>query len=166
MAKYVFIYTGATKGASQENWTSWFESLGDRVAEAGYPFFGASATFNSSGVTGGGASSAGGYTVVNADSIDEATTVAKGCPIVPSGERGSLRGVRDVIRIDQRPGAPEAPGTFAPQVSQFFWHLRINGEVVRAARGAGEPPAIERPTSRAKLNANDPGLRQIQSDAS
>ena len=85
MAKYVFIYTGATKGASQEDWTSWFEGLGDRVAEAGYPFFGASATVNFSGVTGGGASSAGGYTIVNADSIDEATTVAKGCPIVASG---------------------------------------------------------------------------------
>ena len=60
------------------------ERPGDRVAKTGYPFFGESATVNSSGVTSGRASKAGGYTVVNADSINEATTIAKGCPIVPS----------------------------------------------------------------------------------
>jgi hypothetical protein len=50
MAKYIFIYTGGDRAAPQEDWISWLRGLGDRVAEAGYPFFGESATVNSSGV--------------------------------------------------------------------------------------------------------------------
>jgi hypothetical protein len=84
--KFVYVYTGgqmpdtpeAQEKAMQE-WGAWFGSLGDAVTDPGNPFA-ASATVGPGGVTDGGASKVGGYSIVTADSLADAVAKAKGCP--------------------------------------------------------------------------------------
>jgi hypothetical protein len=91
MAKFVYIYTGgqmaetpeAQEKAMQE-WGAWFGILGDAITDPGNPFAGA-VTVSPSGVTNGGAAGAGGYSIVTADSLDEAAALAKGCPVLTGG---------------------------------------------------------------------------------
>lgn len=91
MAKFVFFYTGgqmAGTPAEQEQvmqaWGAWFGALGDAVADPGAPF-GNSATVGSGGIADAGASGGGGYSIVSADSLSDATALAKGCPVLAGG---------------------------------------------------------------------------------
>jgi hypothetical protein len=91
MAKFVYIYTGgqmAETPAAQEQamqaWGAWFGTLGDSVTDMGTPF-GSSATVSSGGIADGGAAGAGGYSIVSADSLSDATAMAKGCPVLAGG---------------------------------------------------------------------------------
>jgi hypothetical protein len=91
MAKFVYVYVGGQMAETPEAqeqamqaWGAWFGTLGDSVADAGNPF-GNSATVGSSGVTEGGKSGAGGYSIVSADSLSDAAAKAKGCPVLAGG---------------------------------------------------------------------------------
>jgi hypothetical protein len=92
MAKYLVAYTGGGMAATPEEqqkamdaWMGWFASLGDAVVDAGAPF-GPSAAINSNGaVTDRGPSQLTGYSVISADNLDDATSKAKGCPILTNG---------------------------------------------------------------------------------
>jgi YCII-related domain len=73
MAKFLYLYSGGemaeTPEAQQEQmqaWTAWFGTLGDSVVDIG-------------------TSRLGGYSIINAESLDEAATQAKGCPVLQSG---------------------------------------------------------------------------------
>jgi hypothetical protein len=100
MAKFVYVYIGgqmAETPAAQEQamqaWGAWFGTLGDSVADMGNPF-GNSATVSSGGVADGGKSGAGGYSIVSAGSLSDATAKAKGCPVLASG--GSVEIYEDI----------------------------------------------------------------------
>jgi cytochrome c556 len=69
----------AAQQAVMQAWMSWFGELGDAVVDGGAPF-GASTVV-------GGSSAAGltGYSVISADSLDAATAMAGGCPILTDG---------------------------------------------------------------------------------
>lgn len=69
---------------AMQDWMTWFGTLGEAVADSGNPF-GASATVSPGGVTDGGASKVGGYSIVTADSLTDATAQAKGCPVLTGG---------------------------------------------------------------------------------
>ena len=92
MAKYVYLYTGGSMAETPEAqaqvmqaWGAWFGELGAALIDGGNPF-GASASVQTDGsFSAGGASGIGGYTLINADSLDDATTKAKGCPVLTSG---------------------------------------------------------------------------------
>ena len=91
MAKFVYLYTGGQMAETPEAqaevmqaWGAWFGSLGDTVADMGNAF-GGSATLSDGGASGGGASKVGGYSIVNAESLDDATSLAKGCPVLLGG---------------------------------------------------------------------------------
>lgn len=92
MSKFVLAYTGGGMAATEEEqaavmeaWGAWFGQLGDAVAEIGNPFA-TSAVVGPDGATSAvGPSGLTGYSVVNADSLDSATTLAKGCPVLASG---------------------------------------------------------------------------------
>jgi hypothetical protein len=86
MGKYVFAYRGgsapegeAAQQAVMEAWMGWFGVLGQAVVDGGAPF-GASTVV-------GGSQAAGltGYSVVSADSLDAASAMAGGCPILADG---------------------------------------------------------------------------------
>ena len=73
MGKFVLVFKGGSIPQTEEEqkqvmdaWTAWFGGLGDSVVDMGNPF-GASAA-----VGGGGTSGLTGYSIVNADSLDDA----------------------------------------------------------------------------------------------
>jgi hypothetical protein len=89
MAKFVYIYSGGKMPETPEEgqqvmaaWGTWMGGLGSAITDQGNPF-GASTSVSPSGV--GGAGPAGGYTIINADSLDDATKKADGCPILAAG---------------------------------------------------------------------------------
>jgi len=91
MAKFVYLYSGGSMAETPEEqatvmqqWTAWFTELGSIVADPGAPF-GASAGVSGVGTTGSGSLGATGYSVVAADSLDDALASAKGCPVLASG---------------------------------------------------------------------------------
>ena len=91
MSKYVLVYAGGAMAetpeaqqASMDAWNGWFSSLGDAVVDGGNPF-GGSATVSGDGVTETGLLGASGYSLVTANSLADATGLAKGCPIIADG---------------------------------------------------------------------------------
>lgn len=88
MPKFIFAYHGGGRPETPEEgqkemaaWMAWYEKLGPSIVDGGAPV-GMSQTVTSGGVEGnGGSNPLSGYTVVSAADIDEATTLAKGCPI-------------------------------------------------------------------------------------
>src|SRR5688572_21055303 len=87
MKKFVFLYYGAwSETPTQEMkdaWSSWFASFGDKMVDGGNPFgAGREITHAGSKELPLGAESVTGYTIVNADSLDEAEEIAKSCPII------------------------------------------------------------------------------------
>ena len=94
MARFVYLYSGGEMAESPEAqeesmrvWGAWFGALGVAVVDIGNPF-GAGSTVTAEGATTGGASKLGGYSIVEATSLDAAASKADGCPILASG--GSL----------------------------------------------------------------------------
>ena len=86
MAKFVYAYTGGQMASTPEEqeqamqaWGAWFGTLGDAVADMGNPF-GASATVGSSS-----GSALTGYSIITADSLDDATKKADSCPVLATG---------------------------------------------------------------------------------
>ena len=86
MAKYLFIYTGGDQPGPDDDmaaitnaWVVWFASLGDAVVDPGNPV-GASGAVASNGSVTAATSGVGGYSVVNADSLEAALEMAKGSP--------------------------------------------------------------------------------------
>lgn len=91
MAKFVYLYTGGQMAETPEAqeqamqaWGAWFGTLGDVVTDMGNPFA-ASATVGSDGSTSAGTSNVGGYSIVAADSLDQAAAKTAGCPILQAG---------------------------------------------------------------------------------
>ncbi len=93
MSKYLYVYHGGTMPQSKEEgekamkaWTGWFSKLGPAVVEGGNPV-GMSKTVASNGsvAANGGANPASGYSIIEASNMEDATTKAKGCPILARG---------------------------------------------------------------------------------
>lgn len=91
MTKFVYAYVGGAMASTPEElqaqmqkWEAWFGTLGGAVSDEGNPF-GASATVKDGGSVGGGASRLGGYSIIEAASLEDATAKAGGCPVLESG---------------------------------------------------------------------------------
>ena len=92
MATYVLAFKGGGMPETEEEqqavmaaWGAWFGSLGAAVVDGGNPV-GPSRSIASDGtVMEGGASGLSGYTILAGDSLDAATEMARGCPVLSSG---------------------------------------------------------------------------------
>ena len=93
MAKYLFVYHGGKKPDSDDeykqvmdDWGAWFAGMGAAVVDGGNPV-GTSTTVKADGIAvgNGGPNPASGYSLIEADSDDDAIAKAKGCPILKSG---------------------------------------------------------------------------------
>ena len=95
MAKYLFVYhsTGVEHPSDPEAvkevmdaWGAWFGSMGAAVIDGGNPV-GKSSTVQPDGslVDGGGPNPAGGYSLIEASSLEDAHLKAKGCPLLQAG---------------------------------------------------------------------------------
>ncbi|MDA9009139.1 hypothetical protein N9K16_04170 [Alphaproteobacteria bacterium] len=92
MAKFVFAYHGGQMPESPEEgqrvmaaWGAWMQSIGPALVDGGNPV-GQSKTVTAAGVEdNGGSNPLSGYSLVEADSIEAAIEIAKGCPVLVGG---------------------------------------------------------------------------------
>ncbi|WIY26706.1 YciI family protein [Parasedimentitalea psychrophila] len=104
MAQFIFAYHGGKKPDTPEDgakvmqaWKDWMGSMGDALIVPGAPV-GMSKTVSASGIADdGGANPLAGYSVVEAASIDAASEMAKGCPMVVDGD-GSVE-VAEILEM-------------------------------------------------------------------
>ena len=93
MPKFVYIYHGGKMPETAEEgeremarWMAWFGEMGESVVDGGAPV-GMSSTVHSDGAVtpDGGANPVSGYSVVQANDLDAAIAMAKGCPVLAGG---------------------------------------------------------------------------------
>jgi len=88
MKKYVFMYHGAWPEKTQENmdaWMNWFAEIGDSIVDSGNPLGpGREVTTTGSRDLAVDGEAVTGYSIVSADSIDDAEKLLANCPIVTS----------------------------------------------------------------------------------
>lgn len=79
--------TPAAQARVMKQWTTWFTKLGSAIVDPGNPFSGAVNKVKADGTVAKGAvgSRASGYSIIDAPSIEAATKMAKGCPVIRSG---------------------------------------------------------------------------------
>ena len=105
MPQYIIVYLGGDQPSSPEEgkkhmakYREWLSSLGDSAVSPANPFKNTS-TVNSGGtVTAGSTTSMSGFTIIEADSMEMALSIAKACPFLDIG--GSL----EVSELIQMPG--------------------------------------------------------------
>lgn len=105
MAQYIIVYLGGDQPASPEEgkqhfskYMAWLSALGDAVVSPANPLKDTN-TVNADGtVTTGGATTMSGYTIIDADSMDAALTIAKGCPFL------DINGSLEVSELVEMPG--------------------------------------------------------------
>ncbi|HEY4342138.1 MAG TPA: hypothetical protein VGM97_19495 [Steroidobacteraceae bacterium] len=93
MAKFLFVYHGGSRPEGKEAqaktmaaWGQWFGSMGKALTDGGNPV-GPSSTVRSNGTVAkdGGANPTSGYSLVEALTLEDALTIAKGCPLLAAG---------------------------------------------------------------------------------
>ncbi len=105
MPQFIFAYHGGKQPETPEEqekemaaWMAWFEAMGEAVVIPGNPV-GKSKTVSATAVTDdGGPNPLAGYTVVQADTIEAACDLAKGCPSVSDGT-GTIE-VAEIIEME------------------------------------------------------------------
>ena len=105
MANYVLVFSGGGKMPESEEekkqvmdaWTNWYKELGDKVKDMGNPF-GPSKQVSAGGdVSEPAASGLSGYCILEADSLDDATAMAKDCPVLDGGSDVEVYETFDVM---------------------------------------------------------------------
>lgn len=92
MPEFMFAYHGGAMPDTPEEgakamaaWDAWYKEIGPRVVHPGNPV-GMSKTVTAQGIEdNGGANPLSGFTIVKADTIEEACKMASGCPMVADG---------------------------------------------------------------------------------
>jgi hypothetical protein len=94
MANYLLAYHGGggmadsdeERGRIMAAWGQWFQQLGPALVDGGKPV-GRSVTVDAGGSVseGGGANPVSGYSVIQADTLEAATALARGCPVLLGG---------------------------------------------------------------------------------
>ncbi len=98
MSDYVLLYSGGKMPEPSEtnrvmaSWTSWLQSLGDRLVDQGNPFTPMVKSIHLSGMVEDGPIDCGvtGYSIIKADSLDAAVALARGCPVLQDGAEISV----------------------------------------------------------------------------
>ena len=87
MKQFVYLYYGFWEPTKEvmDAWGAWFGAVGDKFVDSGNPFGGGKLVTNDGSTDlGPDANPAMGYSVVNAEDMDEALSLLDGCPIVHS----------------------------------------------------------------------------------
>jgi hypothetical protein len=95
MSQYVLVYLGGDPPSSPEEgkrhfskYTDWLSSLGDAAVSPANPLKDTSTVHPDGTVTTGGTTTMSGYTIIQADSMEAALSIAQACPFLEIG--GSL----------------------------------------------------------------------------
>ena len=87
MKKFVLITYGFTTPTPeiQQAWGRWFASIGDKLVDGGNPLGnGIEISHTGTQTLTRGLESLTGYCIINAENLEEAEQVARGCPIITS----------------------------------------------------------------------------------
>ena len=91
MANFLLTYHGGSMPETKEEqdqvmsaWTNWFGALGGALVDGGNPISQAKAIAPDGSVM-EATSAPSGYSILKADSLDEAVTLSKGCPVLAGG---------------------------------------------------------------------------------
>ena len=91
MAKYLLVYYGGKMETDPKlaektmaTWMKWFADLGQAVVDAGAPTQ-PGKIVSKNGVKSAGAKPVGGYSILQAESLNAAIKLAKGCPVLAVG---------------------------------------------------------------------------------
>ena len=105
MPQYVIVYLGGDQPSSPEEgkqhfakYREWLSSLGDSAVSPANPFKDTNTVNPDGTVTPGSTTSMSGYTIIEAESMEVALSIAKACPFLDIG--GSL----EVSELIQMPG--------------------------------------------------------------
>lgn len=99
MTNFVLLYTGGTYPESEEeqaavmgDWGAWYGQMGESIVDGGNPFSGSRSVGEGGAVNDSGVASPEitGYTVISADSFDEAMDKVKNHPHVKHGGQVSV----------------------------------------------------------------------------
>ena len=88
MANYLLLYHGGgtpespeEQGRVMQAWGEWMGKLGDKLVDGGNPTTTSKRIDGSGNVSASSGEPVTGYSVIKADSLDEAVELSKGCPI-------------------------------------------------------------------------------------
>lgn len=101
MKKFVFVLHGKVRPEdikkedtqkTMDAWMAWFGTFKDKMVDGGNPFGPGAKVVTTSGVATISAdkSPAKGYTIINAKDMDEAVSIAKGCPALMDDPEGAV----------------------------------------------------------------------------
>lgn len=99
MANYLLLYSGgkmpeseAEQAAVLKDWETWFGQLGADLVDGGNPTTPVAKSIASDGAVSDVPMDMmpSGYSLIKADSLDEAVEKAKGCPVLKGGARVSV----------------------------------------------------------------------------
>jgi hypothetical protein len=105
MPKYVIVYLGGDQPSNPEEgkqhfskYMDWLASLGDAAVSPANPLKNTSTVNPDGSVTAGGTTTMSGYTIVEADSMEAALSIAKACPFL------EMNGSLEVSELAEMPG--------------------------------------------------------------
>ena len=105
MPQFVIVYVGGNPPSSPEEgkkhfskYREWLSALGDAAVSPANPLKNTTTVNPDGTTTAGGATKISGYTIIKADSMEAALSIAKACPFLDIG--GSL----EVSELGQMPG--------------------------------------------------------------
>ena len=105
MPQYIIAYLGGDKPSSPEEGTrhmseyrAWLSSLGDSAVSPANPLKNTSTVNPDGTVITGSTTTMSGYTIIEADSMEAALSIAKGCPFL------DIDGSLEVSELMQMPG--------------------------------------------------------------
>ena len=86
MGKYVYVYYAGkdTDAGDDAAWGKWFGDLGNKLVDGGNPFGTDGQAVHIGGVMPVAEKPVTGYSIITAGSMEEATELAKGCPLISS----------------------------------------------------------------------------------
>jgi hypothetical protein len=103
MTQFVFVYLGGNQPSSPEEaskhfnkYMEWLSSLGDSVVIPTLPLKDTTTVSSDGAIREGGSSAMSGFSIIKADSMEAALSVAKACPFLEIG--GSLE-VSELMEI-------------------------------------------------------------------
>jgi hypothetical protein len=107
MSKFIIVYLGGNQPSSPEEgqqhfakYMEWLDSLGDSAVSPANPLKDTTTVNPDGRVTAGGTTTMSGYTIVRADSMESALSIAMTCPFLDIG--GSLEVSELVEMPDQK----------------------------------------------------------------
>jgi len=105
MAQYVIVYLGGNPPSTPEEgkqhmakYMDWLSSLGDKAVSPANPLKGTQTVNSDGSVSEGGTVGMSGYTIIEAQSMEAALSVAKACPFLEVG------GTLEVSELMKMPG--------------------------------------------------------------